>query len=104
LAELERLDVDLMLVRPDDAADAQWEDQVNDLAATVTRWLGNDTRVLEFTEHEIATSGDTEPVLDDVAREGLTVAGTRSWLTQAVAERKLTCARKPAQRRSRRAG
>lgn len=73
-------DIDLLLVRPRAAADAEWEDQVNDLAATVTRWLGNDTRVMEFTENEIATRGRDEPVLNDVLQEGLTVAGKRSWL------------------------
>lgn len=73
-------DIDLLLVRPHTAADAEWEDQVNDLAITVTRWLGNDTRVLEFSENEIATRGHEEPVLNDILQEGLTVAGTRSWL------------------------
>jgi predicted nucleotidyltransferase len=73
-------DVDLLLVRPHTAADAEWEEQVNDLAITVTRWLGNDTRILELNEKEIATRGHEEPVLNDILQEGLTVAGTRSWL------------------------
>lgn len=73
-------DIDLLLVRP--RAAAAWDDQLDDLATTVTRWLGNDTRVLEFTEDEIATSGHEEPVLDDVLQEGLTVAGERSWLVK----------------------
>lgn len=75
-------DIDLLLVRPRAAVDATWDDQLDDLATTVTRWLGNDTRVLEFTEDEIATSGRQEPVLDDVLQEGLTVAGKRSWLVK----------------------
>lgn len=75
-------DIDLLVVRPHAAADAEWEDQVNDLATTVTRWLGNDTRVMEFAENEIATRGHEEPVLNDVLQEGLTVAGRRSWLTK----------------------
>lgn len=73
-------DIDLLLVRPR-AAEA-WDDQLDELATTVTRWLGNDTRVLEFTEDEIATRGREEPVLDDVLQEGLTVAGERSWLVK----------------------
>lgn len=72
-------DIDVLLVRPDDVEDAAWDDQVDDLAATVSRWLGNDTRVLEFTENEVT---ENEPVLEDVLREGLTVAGQRSWLTK----------------------
>jgi predicted nucleotidyltransferase len=75
-------DIDLLLVRPRAASDAEWEDQVSDLAVTVTRWLGNDTRVMEFTESEIVLRGREEPVLNDVLREGLTVAGRRSWLTK----------------------
>jgi len=75
-------DIDVLLVRPRTAVDATWDDQVDDLATTVTRWLGNDARVLEFTEDEIATNGREEPVLDDVLQEGLTVAGERSWLVK----------------------
>jgi predicted nucleotidyltransferase len=75
-------DIDLLLVRPHAAAEAEWEDQVNNLTTTVTQWLGNDTRVVEFTEKEIAATGHKEPVLNDVLQEGLTVAGKRSWLTK----------------------
>jgi predicted nucleotidyltransferase len=81
-------DVDLLLVRPHAAEELDWENQVNDLAATVTRWLGNDTRVLEFAENEIVMSGRDEPVLNDVLQEGLTVAGKRSWLTRQLRDRK----------------
>jgi predicted nucleotidyltransferase len=79
-------DIDLLLVRPRTAGDAEWDEQVDDLATAVTRWLGNDARVLEFTEDEIATSGHEEPVLKDVLREGLTVAGERSWLAKQLRE------------------
>ncbi len=75
-------DIDLLLVRPDAASGPEWEDQVATLATTVTRWLGNDTRILEFTEDEITARGFEEPVLDDVLREGLTVVGRRSWLNK----------------------
>ena len=75
-------DIDILLVRPDVAVDPDWEEQVNDLAGTVTRWLGNDARVLEFAENEIVMRGRDEPVLDDVLKEGLSVAGKRSWLAQ----------------------
>lgn len=78
-------DVDVLLVRPTGVADAEWDDQVDDLATTITRWLGNDARVLEFTEHEVTAS---EPVLHDVLREGLTVAGQRSWLAKQLREGK----------------
>jgi len=75
-------DIDLLLVRPDDATALEWEPQVNDLAPTVTRWLGNDARVLEFAERDVVARGRDEPVLREVSREGLTVAGRRSWLNK----------------------
>lgn len=81
-------DIDLLLVRPHVAADEEWDEQLDELATTVTRWLGNDTRILEFTENEIATSGHQEPVLNDVLQEGITVAGKRSWLAKQLRKRK----------------
>jgi predicted nucleotidyltransferase len=75
-------DIDLLLVRPGSGVLAEWEGQVNDLATMVTRWLGNDVRVLEFTEDEIAARGRDEPVLDEVSRDGITLAGKRSWLVK----------------------
>jgi predicted transcriptional regulator len=73
-------DVDLLLIRPDDIDHDLWETQVNDLVTEVTRWVGNDTRPLEFTVAEVVAHGRDEPVLGDVLREGLTVAGSRAWL------------------------
>jgi predicted nucleotidyltransferase len=73
-------DVDLLLIRPDDVDDDLWETQVNELAVEVTRWVGNDTRPLEFSEAELAERAYDEVVLRDVARDGLTVAGSRAWL------------------------
>jgi predicted nucleotidyltransferase len=80
-------DVDLLLIRPDGADDDMWETQVNDLVADVTQWVGNDTRPLEFTAAELTDRGRDEPVLRDVLNEGLTVAGTRAWLTKQLRER-----------------
>lgn len=80
-------DLDLLLVRPDDADDAMWGTQVNDLAADMTRWTGNDTQPLEFTAAELAARGRDEPVLAAVLEDGLTVAGTRSWLNEQLRKR-----------------
>lgn len=79
-------DVDLLLVRPDGIDSDRWETQVHELAADVTRWTGNDTRPLEFTAAEVESRGRDEPVLADVQREGLTVAGNRAWLTRQLRE------------------
>ncbi|WP_075739382.1 MULTISPECIES: hypothetical protein [Actinoalloteichus] len=80
-------DVDPLLIRPDDVDDDRWEGQVDDLAAEVTRWIGNDVRPLEFTVAELAHRGSDEPVLRDVLREGVTVAGARGWLAARLAGR-----------------
>ncbi|HEX5405629.1 MAG TPA: nucleotidyltransferase domain-containing protein [Pseudonocardiaceae bacterium] len=77
-------DLDLLLIRPDDVDDELWQTQVDDLAAEVTRWTGNDTQPLEFTASEVLARGRDEPVLRAVLDHGLTVAGTRSWLNKQV--------------------
>jgi predicted nucleotidyltransferase len=81
-------DIDLVLVRPDDADEDRWALQVDSLAADVSRWTGNDARILEFTVTEVATRGRDEPVLSDVVRDGLTVAGRHSWLAGQIWKRK----------------
>jgi len=75
-----------LLVRADNTPVDIWEEQVGDLAADVTRWTGNDTRPLEYTISELTAARD-EPVLRDVLKEGLTVAGRRAWLSQHLRER-----------------
>ncbi|MDP9399248.1 MAG: nucleotidyltransferase domain-containing protein [Actinomycetota bacterium] len=80
-------DLDLLLVRSADAPDAAWDEQVATLAADVTRWTGNDTRPLEYTVDELARARD-EPVLREVLRDGLTVAGSRAWLNRHLRPRK----------------
>jgi predicted nucleotidyltransferase len=81
-------DIDLLLVRPDGVDEDRWALQVDGLAADVSRWTGNDARVLEFTAAEVASRGRDEPVLADVLRDGLTVAGRHSWLAGQVRKRK----------------
>lgn len=81
-------DLDLLLIRPEGVDDDLWETQVNDLVAEVARWIGNDTRPLEFTAAEVAARGRAEPVLQDVVKEGLTVVGTRGWLAGKLRQRK----------------
>ncbi|CRK55404.1 hypothetical protein [Alloactinosynnema sp. L-07] len=73
-------DVDLLLVRPDDADEGEWDAQVSTLVVEMARWLGNDVRPLEFTVDEIDSRGPDEPVLLAALEDGVTVAGNRSWL------------------------
>jgi predicted transcriptional regulator len=72
-------DVDIFLVRDDDAAEGVWSQQVDELAATVTAWTGNDARVVEYTVSSLRDAS-TEPMIRDVLDRGLTVAGSRAWL------------------------
>ncbi len=73
-------DIDLLLVRPDGVDEDRWALQVDSLAADISRWTGNDARILEFTVTEVVTHGRDESVLGDVVRDGLTVAGRHAWL------------------------
>lgn len=80
-------DLDILLVLDDDTPIDEWEQQVAELAADVSRWTGNDTRPLEYTVSELSAARD-EPVLRAVLAEGLTVAGSRAWLNRQLRERK----------------
>jgi Nucleotidyltransferase domain len=77
-------DIDIFLVRPDDAPPDQWEDTVGDLSRSVTRWTGNDTRTLHMPEAEVRSGAGTDPVLTSIVDEGLTVCGHPLWLRQLV--------------------
>lgn len=88
-------DIDLFLVRASDPERGAghgnpdvWEQQVTELARSVTAWTGNDGRVVEYTEDELrAAAAAGEPLLSEVARQGLTVAGTRAWLNSQLRRR-----------------
>jgi predicted transcriptional regulator len=74
-------DLDLFLVRADDAPRAEWDEQVGVLAADVTRWTGNDTRPVEYGEADLP-GARAEPVLREVLADALTVAGSHAWLNR----------------------
>jgi len=70
-------DLDLLVVRPDgcEPDEPVWQEQIAKLQACGTAWTGNDTRVLEFGEHEL-TGGESRRVLADAARDGIELYGT----------------------------
>lgn len=74
-------DLDLLLVRADETPTDSWDEQVSELVAQISRWTGNDARPLEYTVSELAAARG-ERVLQDVLREGLTVAGRHAWLSR----------------------
>ena len=77
-------DIDLFVVRPDEInfEDEAWRDQIEAIEHQVTAWTGNDCRVLELSEDEVAVaarSGD-ERVLADIADHGVTLTGPALYL------------------------
>lgn len=76
-------DIDVLLVRAAGfglAGHDMWEQRVTELARLVNAWTGNDGRIVEYAEEEFrAAAASGEPLLRDVAKQGLTVAGTRAW-------------------------
>ena len=76
-------DLDIFLVRDHDTSESVWARQVDELAATVTRWTGNDARTVEYTLTELRGARG-EPMVRDVLDHGLTVAGSRAWLVKQV--------------------
>ena len=64
----------------DHEASDLWEQRATEVARRITVWTGNDGRIVEYGADEFrAAAAAGEPLLLDVAKHGLTVAGTRSW-------------------------
>lgn len=78
----EQSDIDLFVVRYDTVHDeGRWEDQLDQLAESVTAWTGNDARVLQMSESEVRESvvrGDQ--ITSDISRDGLVLHGDRGLL------------------------
>ena len=77
-------DIDILLVRADDVEEDEWDRQTDALSSLVTAWTGNDCRTVTFTKSHISRQGIREPVLTDVAREGIAFQGDLQWLTSAL--------------------
>lgn len=82
----EESDIDILLVRADDAPLDIWDAQVSALASDISRWTGNDARPLEYTVSELLAARNDQ-VVRDVKKDGLTVAGQRAWLNHLLRER-----------------
>jgi nucleotidyltransferase-like protein len=82
-------DVDLLVIRPaelDPDAD-HWRRQLLDVEASTAAWTGNDARVLEYGEHELRAAAQAEPVLREVAAEGIELYGDLGLLRRATRTR-----------------
>ncbi len=72
-------DIDLLLIRSDDADESAWDANIDDLVQQVTSWTGNDTRPLVYTVREV-DDGTDEPVLTEAMNTGVVVLGPPRWL------------------------
>ncbi len=74
-------DLDLLVVRPAECEPDEpvWQEQLSKLQTHASAWTGNDARVLEFGEHELA-GGEPQQVLTDATRDGIELYGTLRML------------------------
>lgn len=79
----ETSDIDIFLVQPSGAPDAEWDAQVDALETDLTRWTGNDARALVQREDEIGDV-DSDPVLAAILDEGRRLVGSDAWFRQTV--------------------
>lgn len=70
-------DLDLLVVRRADCEPdgPVWQEQLSTLQARASAWTGNDARILELGEQELA-DGELQQVLADAARDGIDLYGT----------------------------
>lgn len=71
-------DLDMLVVRPDTVSDGdpRWRHQLEELAASVTAWSGNDCQLVEYSQRELAslvTAG--ERLVTDLRAEAIVLAG-----------------------------
>ena len=81
-------DVDLFLVRPDDADDTDWDAQLWELQRVVSRWTGNDARPFVIDATDLPERG-SDPVFQSIRSEGLTMYGDAAWFRKWVKPRTL---------------
>ncbi|HET6570929.1 MAG TPA: MarR family transcriptional regulator [Solirubrobacterales bacterium] len=71
-------DIDLLVVRPADLdpEDANWRDQLDELADSVRRWTGNNAGIAEVSEGELPRlRKDRPPVVEEVSEDAVDLAG-----------------------------
>jgi hypothetical protein len=70
-------DLDLFLLRPKGVGedDPVWHGQVSSLEQSATAWTGNDARTLEYGESELPRLRRDDPVVAEIASDGIVLAG-----------------------------
>ena len=76
-------DIDIFIVRPNrtDPDDSIWRSQLDILSRHCTTWTGNDARVLEYADKEVADGlARNDPVLSDIHNDGLRLTEPSGYL------------------------
>ena len=74
-------DIDLFVVGNDaDLGRDTWQGQIGELERVVSRWTGNDARVLQYGLGDLDHLHD--PVVGDIWRDGIVITGDRSLLNR----------------------
>ncbi len=69
-------DIDLFLVRPADAEEDLWAEQVNGLADSIRAWTGNNAGIVEVSEDELSELRESPPpVFGELRRDAIDLAG-----------------------------
>lgn len=78
-------DLDLLVIRPAQIVEDldEWREQLNHLEKDLTKWTGNDARVLEYGEADLQDEAVRE-VIEGAITEGVEVYGSRRTLRRLV--------------------
>lgn len=72
-------DIDVFVVGNEQSDTSElWRAQIADLELNITKWTGNDARVLAYTVDDLKHAND--PVVDEIARDGIHITGNRASL------------------------
>jgi predicted nucleotidyltransferase len=80
-------DLDLLVVRRADVGgdDETWVEQLGDLERQATEWTGNDARIVEFDERELA-GREAQGFIEDALADGIDLFGSRRRFRRAIRE------------------
>ena len=81
-------DIDLFLVRPDEASPDTFEEEGASLAQSISELTGNDARVLIYELSELTPGTTAHPVLGEIAREGIPLRGSLAEFRRTVLGRR----------------
>jgi predicted nucleotidyltransferase len=80
-------DLDLLLIRCRGTGGDEWESAAAELTTRASSWTGNDARIVDLDEEDLHSAAH-RPLLESVAREGLTFFGDPGLISRAIAGRR----------------